>query len=298
MINCFRTRTSPRLKQHILASSRRCKFQQSRLYSFNHKSRFWNEPRSIFKDESLSNVCGHLSFCLLGASYVTQDILSLRCLAMGGISLSIVFQYFRTLPLWIPIRWNSLFLAINGFMVAFLVKERTEANLMAPWQRQLYETEFAHMGFTEVEFCRLLETSKKLKKAKGAMVCIEGVPQDKMYFVLSGEIEVKSKGEAAASEHLTRTIATITDNSFIGEMTFLAHLQEISAQPAAEVATASCVCSKETEVLEWNFSDLVMYLKLPANRGVANALQAKLSNDLRLKLKTLNRRQTEKNIRT
>ncbi|GMH98324.1 hypothetical protein TrVE_jg12910 [Triparma verrucosa] len=217
---------------------------------------------------------------------------------MGGISLSIVFQYFRTLPLWIPIRWNSLFLAINGFMVAFLVKERTEANRMAPWQRQLYETEFAHMGFTEVEFCRLLETSKKLKKAKGAMVCIEGVPQDKMYFVLSGEIEVKSKGDAAASEHLTRTIATITDNSFIGEMTYLTHLQENSAVPAAEVATASCVCSKETEVLEWNFSDLTTYLKLPANRGVANALQAKLSNDLRLKLKTLNRRQTEKNIRT
>jgi len=237
-------------------------------------------------------VCGHLSFCLLGASYVTQDILSLRSLAMGGISLSILFQYFRAIPLWIPIRWNGLFLAINGVMVAVLVKERDEANRMAPWQRNLFETDFKSMGFTEVEFCRLLETSKRLKKAKNAMICIEGVPQDKMYFVLSGEIEVQSK---ASNETSSRTIAMIESNSFIGEMTYLTHLQESSELPSAEVATASCVCSKDTEVLEWNFSDLTTYLQQPANRGVANALQAKLSNDLRLKLKKLNRRQSTNN---
>ena len=42
--------------------------------------------------------------------------------------------------------------------------------------------------------------------------------------------------------------------------------------------------SKPAEVLEWDFDELTDSLQQPANRSVANALQAKLSNDLRLKV--------------
>lgn len=47
--------------------------------------------------------------------------------AASGIGLSILFQFYRAQPLWIPISWNGLFLAINASMIALLVRERSEA---------------------------------------------------------------------------------------------------------------------------------------------------------------------------
>jgi hypothetical protein len=100
----------------------------------------------FFQDPTtLSNICGHTSFLLLGTSYLTTDILSLRCLAMSGMSLSIIFQFYRPVPLTIPIRWNLLFLAINSVMVAALLKERMEASQMSPQMQDLYDKEFKKM---------------------------------------------------------------------------------------------------------------------------------------------------------
>lgn len=47
--------------------------------------------------------------------------------AASGIGLSILFQFYRPQPLWIPIGWNGLFLLINTSMIALLLKERSEA---------------------------------------------------------------------------------------------------------------------------------------------------------------------------
>lgn len=71
---------------------------------------------------NLSDLCGHGSFVCLALSYLESDFLSLRMYAMSGITLSILFQYYREKPLWIPIRWNSLFLLINAVMIGYLVK--------------------------------------------------------------------------------------------------------------------------------------------------------------------------------
>ena len=67
-----------------------------------------------------AEAAGHVSFVLLGVSYLTSDLLTLRALAVGGLSAAVVFQYFRDVPLWLPIRWNALFVAINVFWVAKL----------------------------------------------------------------------------------------------------------------------------------------------------------------------------------
>jgi len=224
---------------------------------------------------------------LLGLSYVTTDILSLRCCAMGGISLSILFQFYRPIPLYLPIRWNFLFLAINSVMVASLVNEQNEAEKMASWQSSLYESEFKEMGFTRVEFYRLLQVATKREVRKGEMVCVETKPQTKMYFVLSGEIDVL-KGMHGER----KKIATIPRHQFIGEMSFLTYLQEAGSLSRAE-ASCQVSSSKSAEVLEWDFDELTDSLQQPANRSVANALQAKLSNDLRLKLRNLNRKNSQ-----
>ena len=69
---------------------------------------------------TLSDLAGHCSFLFLSLSYLESDFLNLRLYAVSGITLSIIFQYYREKPLWIPIRWNSLFLAINCMMILYL----------------------------------------------------------------------------------------------------------------------------------------------------------------------------------
>lgn len=50
-----------------------------------------------------------------------------RGYALSGIGLSILFQFYRAEPLWIPIGWNGLFMVINISMIALLLKERNDA---------------------------------------------------------------------------------------------------------------------------------------------------------------------------
>lgn len=109
---------------------------------------------------SYSNICGHGAFILLAASYLETDFFQLRLYAArfvifthsgtlcasnpntpcSGVTLSILFQYYRAIPLKIPIKWNSLFLLINVYMMALLLKEARDAQHMPAEQKQLYSS--------------------------------------------------------------------------------------------------------------------------------------------------------------
>ena len=94
-----------------------------------------------------SNLAGHSSFLLLALSYLEKDFLQLRIFAASGMSLSIIFQYYREKPLWIPIRWNFLFILINASMIALLLKETADADHnMSRDEKELYSTFFERRG--------------------------------------------------------------------------------------------------------------------------------------------------------
>ena len=59
---------------------------------------------------SISSVCGHISFLIIGASYLQTEFLNLRLYAVSGLTFAIIFQYFRERPLTVAIRWNFLLL--------------------------------------------------------------------------------------------------------------------------------------------------------------------------------------------
>jgi hypothetical protein len=94
---------------------------------FNISKRLFNKTNNVISFR-ISNVAGHSAFILLSASYLENDFLNLRLYALSGVSLSIIFQYYREIPLWIPIRWNILFLLINMVMIAIIYKETNDAN--------------------------------------------------------------------------------------------------------------------------------------------------------------------------
>ena len=139
-------RTSQRLRGGLNAISmemvkpRTISFRAPYLRSAEHSTEQWKFSYT------LSNLAGHASFLLLAVSYLEKDFLHLRLFAASGMSLSIIFQYYREKPLWIPIRWNVLFLAINASMVAALLMERAEADHMSPDEKVLYTTFFEKRG--------------------------------------------------------------------------------------------------------------------------------------------------------
>jgi len=215
---------------------------------------------------------------MLGSSYITQDILSLRCFAMSGMSLAILFQYYRAIPLIIPIRWNGIFVAINGIMVAYLVSERNEAEKTPPDLLSLYEDQFKKMGFTKIEFYHLCcLNATRVTLDRGTAICAASEVQNKMYFLMDGEVDVKSAG---------KVVAVVKENAFIGEMSFLNYLADLTSS----TAQADCVISSPTaSLLVWDFASLETYLQ--KDRNLRNALQAFISNDLRLKLANMTPRQ-------
>jgi hypothetical protein len=130
---------------------------------------------------SMSEIAGHASFICVCAAYLNTDILMLRILSMGSITLSIVFQFYRAIPLWIPIRWNFLLLGINTTMTIALIVEKSRANNMPKDMEQLYEKGlFEQRGFSRVEFLRLFSKGKQYSLSKGSKIASHGSANTKL----------------------------------------------------------------------------------------------------------------------
>ena len=69
------------------------------------------------------------------ASYVVHDILWLRALTVIAALLVIPYYYLQPSPLWLPIEWNVLFVAINVYWIIRLILERRPVLLTAEQQR-------------------------------------------------------------------------------------------------------------------------------------------------------------------
>ena len=142
---------------------------------------FMNDPVTYLGGLSISELAGNLAFICVAAAYLNTEILVLRLLAMGGIGLSIVFQYYRDIPLWIPIRWNVLLLCINAAMATTLILERRRAEQMSPELARLYQLgHFENRGFSRVEFCKLFDVGTKVKLKSGDTIARDGVENVKL----------------------------------------------------------------------------------------------------------------------
>lgn len=160
---------------------------------------------------SLSDFAGHTSFVLLMFSYLETDFFQLRVFATGGYALSIIFQYYREKPLWIPIRWNTLFLLINVFMIGLLLKEEHDANNIPAEKKALYDG-FARKGMNPVDFMLLMSAAKRLDVKKGDVVVAEHLKNTRVYYVKSGKLSVMKNGAK---------IRSIQPMQFTGEMSFI-----------------------------------------------------------------------------
>lgn len=69
---------------------------------------------------NLSHAC---TMCFV----ICHFALGRRELVITGSSLNLFFSYYRAQPLWISIKWNTLFLAINAALLGLMWKEGKDA---------------------------------------------------------------------------------------------------------------------------------------------------------------------------
>jgi hypothetical protein len=72
----------------------------------------------------LIELCIHISNVFYLASFLGRDMLWLRILTVCGLVLGVVFFSCQTAPLYGPIIWQSVFIAINLYQIRRLVIER------------------------------------------------------------------------------------------------------------------------------------------------------------------------------
>lgn len=166
---------------------------------------------------TLSNLFGHASFGFLALAYVSQDALMLRGFAVGGVSCAVIFQYYREKPLWLPIRWNALFLAINLGMIAVLLSDEADALNIPPDQKMVYEAVFRGRGMTPTDFVRLMRVSERQVVQPGSVLVSSDKESSHLYLLQGGRMTVRDKKGKIVDELL--------QGQFAGALSFLAFEQ-------------------------------------------------------------------------
>ena len=123
----------------------------------------WISPRHY--TANLSEVFGHSSFILVAISYAVDDFLHLRIIAVAGSSVMLFFTYFHPhgRVLWLPFKWNVLFILINSYRIGKVFLDRYLAEQLSPQMIQLRNDHFYIMDppdFARLVRCGNLETFK------------------------------------------------------------------------------------------------------------------------------------------
>ena len=138
------------------------------------------------------------------SAYWVKDILWLRLLSIAGSLVILPYYYFQPEPLWEPMAWSFVYMAIHGFRAWGIIKERRPVDLTDE-ENTLYKATFTNL--TPQQFKKILAHGAWADLDRGSKVVSEGQPAGTLTAVLTGELEAK-KGE--------RMLGTFGPGDFVG----------------------------------------------------------------------------------
>ena len=200
----------------------------------------------------------HIATAMLLLAYFIREELWLRLMIIAA---TLIFNLYYWLipdpPLWDSVIGGFLMIAVNLFVLAQVMLDRTTFRLSA-------EEKLLFSGFetlTPGQFRRVLKVAR-WRVGDGTVLTHRGEPSDALYYVFDGMVAVE-KGEHRF--HLPA-------GNFVGEVAFV----------LGGGATATTTATAGTRYVEWDVLDLKRLSdKYPA---LGNALNALLTRDLANKL--------------
>jgi CRP-like cAMP-binding protein len=248
-----------------------------RMNMYLNRPRALPIPRWISPERSTisySEVFGHASFVLVAVSYAVDDFVLLRLIAIAGSTAMLVFTYFHPhgKVLWLPFRWNLLFIGLNSWRVAKVHWDRYWSDqLMAKTIcRRIYDHHFYVMEKTD--FARMVRLGAIETYKKGDVVVRQGQDNRYVRLVLKGDLQVDRDGQITYTLH---------EGQFISESGLHAGLGLRGSVESCCTVTAE---SDDVEVLCWDRTELMRLLEM--HKSIERALKAVMSWDIVSKLKS------------
>jgi len=206
---------------------------------------------------NVATVAGHLAFGLIAFSFIVKDILYLRLVSILASLFSVFYNWVIPVePMWIPIGWNFVFVALNLYHIAVLMYEKRPVK-MNDKNAELYETLFKDM--TPVEYLKVSKIAEWKTFKSGEVIIKEGMTVKDLHLIYNGTVDVIVKDD---------TVAELKDGQFVGEMSFLTE----------KPATATCKVKHDAELLVWRQREFKELLK--RNPSLYYSIQSLLSAQL------------------
>lgn len=193
-------------------------------------------------------------------SLVIRDVLWLRVIMSSASVLAISYAFLIDNPSMLA--WNTIFLTINVYHIARIMMERRPIVFSGALE-EIYQSCFDNMS--RRDFLNFWNFGQELSLVNGR-VCTEGKQPDKLFYITSGEAEVRQEGKLVVTRQ---------------RMDFIAELSFFTGQPAsADVIINGKVLAwtrDKLEDLKKIKPDLIRELRESIGRGVCQKLIAKAS---------------------
>jgi hypothetical protein len=153
----------------------------------------WISPRH--HTITLSEICGHASFILVAFSYAVDDFLMLRIIAVAGSTVMLFFTYWHPhgRVLWLPFKWNVLFIAINSYRIGKVYQDRYMAERLSPEMLALREKNFYLMD--PVDFSKLVRLGTIQEYSEGDIIVDQDESCRYVRMMLDGTCNVLRDGQ-------------------------------------------------------------------------------------------------------
>ncbi|MEL7255588.1 MAG: cyclic nucleotide-binding domain-containing protein [Pseudomonadota bacterium] len=201
----------------------------------------------------------HLALLFYVLGFLTRDELILRAQVLAGTLFYILYYYFISdLPLWEAI-WGSLAIAAANIYSSYIIIYERSTFGMTTSERALFAN---FHTLRPGHFRRIMKKATRWRVEKDTELLTRDVAVDKLYFVHSGEVEIRRGAK----------VATLEQGHFLGELAFL------KGTPASATVTAK----PGAEVIMWDQATLKTIMdKSPT---ISNAILALFNEDLATKL--------------
>jgi len=213
---------------------------------------------------TITDLPAHLAYLVIAFSYFLTNMLWLRVAACVGLGLKIVYYRYSGTGLHTGLPWDSIFILINLYELALLLRDRFNARLPeadAPMLRSSFE------GLNDVQISKLLRAADWKDYVVGDIITRQDAPVDALYFLCQGRAQVEVDGHIVA--HLDK-------GTFIGEIAYL----------TGNPATARVVIEEPSRLLV--FSRMRMAKVTAGDKQINGILYQVLGRDLAMKMRRAN----------
>ena len=137
----------------------------------------------------------NISSLLTVASFSVRGMLWLRTLAVASQAFAIPYFILQPTPLWTPVGWTALFMAINLYHITRILLERRPVKF-SPDEQRLYDLAFK--SFKPREFLKLLKVGKWETAPPGQQIFSEGDVIKQIVVPISGSVSALQGGKNVA----------------------------------------------------------------------------------------------------